>query len=96
MFDVGLSYREQFLGPPLPEVFKCEGSEFVAPNNWRYVGCRHIAPCDQYKVLQPRVCGIITNDLMMKVAHQHNISEATSTSCSMMKSLGKENQHYCL
>merc|ERR1712079_840754 len=28
---------------------------------------------------------------MMKVAHQHNISEATSTSCGMMKSLHKEN-----
>ena len=70
---------------------ECEGCEFVAPNNWWYVW--HIATCDQYKA---RVCGIITNDLMMKVAHQHNISEATSTSCGMMKSLGKENQHYCL
>ena len=27
--------------PPLPKVFKCEGCEFVAPNNWRYV--RHSA-----------------------------------------------------
>ena len=68
---------------------ECEGCEFVAPNNWWYV--RHIATCDQYKALQPRVCGIITNESMMKVAHQHNISEATSTSCGMMKSLGKEN-----
>ena len=68
---------------------ECEGCEFVAPNNWWYV--RHIATCDQYKALQPRVCGIITNESMMKVAHQHNISEATSASCGMMKSLGKEN-----
>ena len=70
-------------------VKECEGCEFVAPNNWWYV--RHIATCDQYKALQPRVCGIITNESMMKVAHQHNISEATSASCGMMKSLGKEN-----
>ena len=68
---------------------ECEGCEFVAPNNWWYV--RHIATCDQYKALQPRVCGIITNESIMKVAHQHNISEASSTSCGMMKSLGKEN-----
>ena len=66
---------------------ECEGCEFVAPNNWRYV--RHIATCDHHKALQPRVCGIITNESMRKVAHQHNVSEATA--CSMMKSLGKEN-----
>ena len=89
-------------GPPAKGVFnclslkECEGCEFVAPNNWRYV--RPIATCDQYKALQPRVCGIITNESMMKVAHQHNISEATSTSCGMMKTRvwGRKIQHYCL
>ena len=73
--------------PPLPKVFKCEGCEHVAPNNWAHV--RHISTCIHYKALQPRICGVITNKSMMKVANQHNISEATA--CSIMRSLGKEN-----
>ena len=73
--------------PPLPKVFKCEGCDHVAPSNWKLV--RHIAHCIHYKALQPRVCGVITNKSMMKVANQHNISEATA--CSIMKSLHKEN-----
>ena len=73
--------------PPLPKVFKCEGCEHVAPNNWAHV--RHISTCIHYKALQPRICGVITNKSMIEVAHEHNISEATA--CSMMKSLEKKN-----
>ena len=76
--------------PPPPKVakkFKCEGCDKEEPSNWHYV--RHISTCIHYKALQPRICGVITNKSMMKVANQHNISEATA--CSIMRSLGKEN-----
>ena len=75
--------------PPPPKVakkFKCEGCEKEEPSNWHYV--RHISTCIHYKALQPRICGVITNKSMMKVANQHNISEATA--CSIMRSLGKD------
>ena len=73
--------------PPPPKVFKCQGCDKVAPNNWEYV--RHISRCIHHKALQPRVCSVITNESMIKVAHEHNISEETA--CSIMKSLGKKN-----
>ena len=76
--------------PPPPKVakkFKCEGCDKEEPSNWHFD--RHISTCIHYKALQPRICGVITNKSMMKVAHQHNISEATA--CSIMRSLGKEN-----